>query len=185
MSQVDHAVSANVSGPYKKVDTALPAQATNPQAIVDAAGTWWLFHIGDAQGKSGKNCTHTAAPAAGVGGAGASAQPGTLQKAPGPAGPWTAVPLPFGCNNPAPGIVRLCRCLADRVRGLRTRLTVAITLQANDGSYVLLVCTWSVHKATSFAGPWSSALLINPTPVPLDPVAHWEVRQRRPQAQSA
>ena len=116
MSQVDHAVSANVSGPYKKVDTALPAQATNPQAIVDAAGTWWLFHIGDAQGKSGKNCTHTAAPAAGVGSAGASAQPGTLQKAPGPAGPWTAVPLPFGCNNPAPGIVRLCRCVwpADR-----------------------------------------------------------------------
>ena len=50
--------------------------------------------------------------------------------------------------------------------------------QANDGSYVLLVCTWSVHKATSFAGPWSSALPINPTPVPLDPVAHWEVRQR-------
>ena len=42
------------------------------------------------------------------------------------------------------------------------------------GSYVLLVCTWSVHKATSFAGPWSSALPINPTPLPLDPVAHWE-----------
>jgi hypothetical protein len=44
-----------------------------------------------------------------------------------------AVALPFGCNNPAPAV-------------------------ANDGSYVLLVCTWSVHKAKSFAGPWEKTL---------------------------
>jgi hypothetical protein len=47
--------------------------------------------------------------------------PGVLHKASGPDGPWTAVPLPFGCNNPAPGV-------------------------ATNGSYVVVVCTWSAHK---------------------------------------
>ena len=69
--------------------------------------------------------------------------------APGPGGPWAAVKLPFGCNNPAPAV-------------------------ANDGSYVLLVCDWSVHKAATFAGPWMTSLPINPTPVPLKVQAHWE-----------
>ena len=55
--QIDHAVSPNATGPYVKADVALPAPATNPQAIVDPNGTWWLFHIGDAHGVSGKNCS--------------------------------------------------------------------------------------------------------------------------------
>ena len=55
--QIDHAVSRNATGPYVKMDTALPAPATNPQAIIDARGVWWLFHIGDAHGASAKNCT--------------------------------------------------------------------------------------------------------------------------------
>eukprot|EP01048_Picozoa_sp_COSAG05_P026006 COSAG05_NODE_6887_length_887_cov_0.983503_2_plen_201_part_01 len=54
---VAHAVSPNATGPYVKVDTALPQPATNPQAIVDAAGDWWLFHIGDASGRPGRNCS--------------------------------------------------------------------------------------------------------------------------------
>ena len=35
---VAHAASPNVTGPYVKLDTALPVQATNPQAIVDSTG---------------------------------------------------------------------------------------------------------------------------------------------------
>ena len=55
--QIDHAVCKNAMGPYVKADVAQPAPATNPQAIVDPNGTWWLFHIGDAHGASGKNCS--------------------------------------------------------------------------------------------------------------------------------
>eukprot|EP00040_Diaphanoeca_grandis_P022248 m.119183 g.119183 ORF g.119183 m.119183 type:complete len:551 (+) comp28720_c1_seq7:201-1853(+) len=282
--QVAHARSLNVTGPYAKVDTALPAQATNPQVIVDANGDWWLFHIGDADGRSGFNCSAPHPPPApppgvlpspgcpaygptppqgftchtgtcggsGIGpdcgptlsepklqhicgkdynssegkaalascahdaavacnaepkcvsfsldpdgwslataklfetsslvpnvgwdswvkdkphaprrlltspqslpqashGARSRVQQGTLHKSTtGPNGPWNAVPLPFGCNNPAPAI-------------------------SNDGTYVLLVCTWSVHKASSFAGPWQPAIAIdvaqNRAP---NPSATWE-----------
>jgi hypothetical protein len=55
--EVAHATSPNATGPYIKVEVAIPAPSTNPQAIVDAAGDWWIFHIGDATGKSGKNCS--------------------------------------------------------------------------------------------------------------------------------
>jgi hypothetical protein len=68
--EVAHATSKTVNGPYTKVDTALPAQATNPQAILDKDGNWWLFHIGDAttDGRTPTNCTahppHPPAPPA-------------------------------------------------------------------------------------------------------------------------
>ena len=147
--QIDHAVSKNATGPYVKKDVALPAPATNPQAIVDANGTWWLFHIGDAHGASAKNCTGPPPAPLQQQQQQPRLSPGTLQRAPGPAGPWTAVKLPFGCNNPAPGL-------------------------ANDGSYVVLVCTWSVHKAPTFAGPWTAGPPLNPTPIKRTPAAHWE-----------
>eukprot|EP00049_Salpingoeca_infusionum_P001842 m.51412 g.51412 ORF g.51412 m.51412 type:complete len:389 (+) comp11238_c0_seq1:22-1188(+) len=105
-SQVVHATSATVEGPYVKKDVALLPWAHNPQVVVDTRNTtptFYLFHIG-----SGDNTSHTVTcPPYPVFNSHVAAPPpapnGALyHSAPDPSGPWTPHELPFGCNNPAP-----------------------------------------------------------------------------------
>ena len=110
-SQVTHATASDVMGPYTKQDTALVPWAHNPQIVLQqrlgAAPRFVLWHIGNGDGSKGRiqNCTHAAQEQQDTTLGGDVEQLGggsLVHVADRPEGPWTAVKLPFGCNNPSP-----------------------------------------------------------------------------------
>jgi hypothetical protein len=128
--QVVHATSQHPEGPFVKRDVAVQPMSTNPEAVVDPTGEWWIFHIGDGLNATQKNCNN------------GTAQPGQTQPrstqvvhhAKGPEGPWTALPS-VDCNNPSPALADL----------------------GGGKSEARLMCTWNVRRSlngSSFAGPW-------------------------------
>lgn len=81
-SECTHAISANLSGPYQKVDEAVPIWCHNPNTIRDKNGTYLLFHIGNGNKQNSSNFLHYSFS---------------------PNGPWIpGSTKPKSCNNPAP-----------------------------------------------------------------------------------
>lgn len=102
-SSVVHATSSTPAGPYAKQEVVLLPEAHNPATVQLPDGRLAIFHIGAGDNSSFANCT----------GLGVASPPrparssssnsgGVVHVAPGPAGPWTPLPLGLGCNNPAP-----------------------------------------------------------------------------------
>ena len=138
-------------GPYRELGVATPPQSTNPQAIVDANGAWWLFHIGLGSNKSaGHPCPPPLLTAARPR---APQQQVVHRSSGGPNGPW--VPhSSIVCNNPAPALARdgSARLLCD------------------DSPHAM-----SVHKSTAgFGGPWESHTIVTGPASKTRPHANWE-----------
>lgn len=89
-SQVAHAVSANVEGPYTKLGEALGIESHNPQAVRYSADRWLIYHIGNA-----------------VPPAQARHNGSGLHSASSPFGPWSPVAAyhSMNCNNPSPWVL--------------------------------------------------------------------------------
>jgi len=134
-SEIVHAVSKTLFGPYRFVDVAVPLWSHNPEVVIDnstGTPTYIIYHIGDADGGTPKICNtsslshHRQERQEGI-----IPEAGLLHHSESPYGPWiplTPHGLQGGCNNPAPLIY-------------------------SNGS-VLLICTWFALSAPSFRGPY-------------------------------
>eukprot|EP00730_Choanoeca_flexa_P003214 TRINITY_DN11330_c0_g1_i8.p1 TRINITY_DN11330_c0_g1~~TRINITY_DN11330_c0_g1_i8.p1 ORF type:complete len:433 (+),score=36.90 TRINITY_DN11330_c0_g1_i8:215-1513(+) len=135
-SQVTHATSDNIDGPYIKQDVALPIAAHNPEIVLgrdeNNETIFVLFHIFGATGQAPQPCAasnekhlpqHLLQPPAANG--------DVVHMSHSPTGPWTAYPLNVGCNNPAP-------------------------MQHRNGTWYL-ICnggTFHMYRADNFSGPY-------------------------------
>lgn len=173
---VVHAVSTSPLGPFVAHDTAIPPFSTNPHAIVDTHGDWWLFHLGDGDNKTQQaHCQpNGSAITAGAGATRRNSPPPPAPTQPvhrssGPNGPWTPQPSP-ACNNPAPALVR--------IGGSGSKQEARLMCSACDGRSG----DFCVQRSTTgFGGPWEK-----PIPVKIAdprPEARWEdpfIWQERP-----
>ena len=147
---VVHAVADSPLGPFAQKDTALPPFSTNPHAIVDSQGDWWLFHIGagDNHSKQVYCQPNQSAISAHAG----LAPPPSPQQQPvhtssGPNGPWVAQSSP-SCNNPAPALVRL---------GGRNQEVRLMCSSCDSGD----LCIY--RSAHGFTGPWEQPIAVPTT----------------------
>lgn len=148
---VIHAVADSPLGPFAQQNTALPPFSTNPHAIVDSQGDWWLFHIGNGDNHSEQlHCqpNRSAATTTSTRLHTAPAAPPPQQpvhKSPGPYGPWTAHPSP-SCNNPAPALGHLGGAKGE------ARLMCS---SCSSGDFC-------IHRSTlGFAGPWELPVAVS------------------------
>lgn len=149
---VVHAVADSPLGPFAPQGIALPPFSTNPHAIVDSHGDWWLFHIGNGDNRTeqvhcqpNRSATdHTSFRHAPPPPPPTPSPQQPVHKARGPGGPWTAQPSP-SCNNPGPAIARL---------GASKREVRLICSSCASGD----LC---VHRsAQGFGGPWEKPVAV-------------------------
>lgn len=143
-SQVVHATSVAIEGPYTRQSVAIPHEAHNPQAI-ELNGTWYIFHIGTGDSAAPVvDCNETVAHTTQT-----SAEASTIHRSSSPDGPFTALDTQGyqACNNPSPVL-------------------------APNGS-LFVFCTWSIRHSPSGdpAGPWNAPIAVHP---PRSPGANWE-----------
>lgn len=131
-SQVVHATSKTLLGPYQKQSVILAPEAHNPfiqenpnATNLDHAYILWI--IGNPGHGSTSNCSDLP-PAARTLRSRPSGSP--YYTAPSPKGPWTRHELGFGCNNPS-------------------------AIRHPNGTWFVMCDTRSLYSATSITGPWS------------------------------
>uniref|UniRef100_A0A0G4F1S7 EGF-like domain-containing protein n=1 Tax=Chromera velia CCMP2878 TaxID=1169474 RepID=A0A0G4F1S7_9ALVE len=159
-SQIVHATSDTIDGPFEKEDVAVAPWAHNPQIVhvpshLRAGGgdLFVLFHIGDGTGSETRDCSKSLRHCAVSPSPSPPPRDGQapFHTAPSPEGPWTLQHLPFDCNNPAPM--------------LRT-----------DGSW-MLICNgggWVLWSAPELAGPWTIAAKLSRPAASLGAGVHYE-----------
>ena len=138
-SQISHATSPTVLGPYTYRDQMLAPWGHNPHAVQYTVGgttMYAIFHIGTGTGRP-VNCSAAATDLEGgdaLGAAtavGAPTAPGLVHTSPSLNGPWTPVKTPPPtCDNPAPFVTR-------------------------NGTFALLCHSRELYTAPGPEGPWT------------------------------
>jgi hypothetical protein len=142
---VAHAVSDSPLGPFQQRDFSLPPFSTNPHAIVDEKGEWWLFHIGS--GDNHTNQTHCQPSNSGEAGPmSPPPPPGVVHQAQSPNGPWSSRPS-VDCNNPSPALAKL------GTNGTKREARLMCDSGTPSGY------SWSIQRSNAgFGGPWERPL---------------------------